>query len=185
MKAISAFCKSKNLLLHCDGARIFNALISLELDSSALNGLFDSISVCLSKGLGAPVGSVLLGSKTFIRKARKIRKALGGGMRQVGYLAAAGLYALDHNVNRLAMDHSHAKMLASALQASKKVCQVLPVESNIVIAEIEDSSAFAAKLALHGIKAQPFSPTQIRFVTHLDITEEMTQKTCEVIAHMN
>src|SRR6185436_8865710 len=108
-KSISEFCRAKNLLLHLDGARIFNALAALEKKSTALSGMFDSISVCISKGLGAPVGSVLLGNKPYIKKARKIRKVMGGGMRQSGILAAACIYALENNIERLKEDHTRAK----------------------------------------------------------------------------
>jgi len=181
MQAISAFCKKHNLILHCDGARIFNALCALQAKPAHLSGLFDSMSVCLSKGLGAPVGSVLIGKKDFIKKSRKIRKALGGGMRQSGFLAAAGIYALDNNVERIEQDHLHAKQIETALHKSTLVKHMLPVATNIVIAEVEDSIKFAEKLAQQHIKAQPFSATHIRFVTHLDISKEMIEKACEVI----
>lgn len=177
MKAISDFCRAKGLIIHLDGARIFNALEALKETPQALHGIFDSISICISKGLGAPVGSVLTGSKEFIKKSRKLRKVMGGGMRQSGILAAACIYALDNNITRLADDHTRAKTLANALAECNWVKQVLPVETNIVIFEVEDSAAVAAKLAAQGVRCQPFSPTLVRLVTHLDITDAMIDKT--------
>lgn len=173
MKAVSDFCRSKKLIYHLDGARIFNALTALNKKPQDLTGLFDSISVCISKGLGAPVGSVLLGSKTFIKKARKIRKVMGGGMRQSGLLAAACIYALENNVERLTDDHKRAKQLAQTLAALPWVKKVLPVATNIVIFEVGSSAIIAGKLAAKGIKVQPFSPVLVRMVTHLDFTGEM------------
>lgn len=181
MKAISDFCRSKGLIIHLDGARIFNALAALGKDTIALHGLFDTVSVCISKGLGAPVGSVLAGPKDFIKKSRKLRKVMGGGMRQSGILAAACVYALDNNIERLADDHARAKVLATALAKCSWVKQVLPIETNIVIFEVNDSAATAAKFAEHGIKCQPFSPTLVRMVTHLDVTDAMINKTVSVL----
>ena len=173
MQAISHFCRSKKLIYHLDGARIFNALAALNKKPLDLMGLFDSISICISKGLGAPVGSVLVGSKAFIKKSRKLRKVMGGGMRQSGLLAAACIYALDNNVNRLAEDHQRARQLAETLGTLPCVKKVLPVETNIVIFEVTSSSQIAELLAAQGIKVQPFSPTLVRMVTHLDFTGEM------------
>ncbi len=181
MKALSAFCKSKNLIFHLDGARIFNALIELNLQPIALKGVFDSISICLSKGLGAPVGSVLVGNKAFIKKARKIRKVMGGGMRQAGFLAAACLYAVENNINRIKDDHRRAKQIADTLKTLPWVKSVLPVETNIIIFEVADSAQTATKLEQQGIRVQPFSPTLLRIVTHLDFTEEMLGKVLEVL----
>lgn len=181
MKAISDFCRSKNLIIHLDGARIYNALTTLQKSPADLHGLFDSVSVCISKGLGAPAGSVLLGSKEFIKKSRKIRKVMGGGMRQSGILAAACIYALDNNIARLQHDHDKAKQLAVALADCEWVKKVLPADTNIVIFEVEDSASTAAKLAAKGIKTSPFSPTLVRMVTHLDITDEMLAYTLDVL----
>lgn len=181
MKRISDFCRKQKLICHLDGARIFNALTALNEQPSALHGMFDSISVCISKGLGAPAGSVLLGHKAFIRKARKIRKAMGGGMRQSGILAAACIYALDNNIARLAVDHHHAKQIAVALQQCNWVKNVYPVETNIIIFEVTDSAKAAAVLADKGIRTSPFSPTLIRMVTHLDVTEAMVNYTIETL----
>ncbi|MBS1624187.1 MAG: threonine aldolase [Bacteroidetes bacterium] len=173
MREIGDFTRSRGLTYHLDGARIFNALTALGKKSTDLTGIFDSISVCLSKGLGTPAGSVLLGSKAFIKKSRKIRKVMGGGMRQSGYLAAAGIYALEHNIARLADDHDRAKKIEALLRKCSWVKQVLPVETNIVIFEVEDSAKTADMLAAKGIKTSPFSPTLVRMVTHLDISDEM------------
>jgi threonine aldolase len=175
MKTISDFCRAKGLSYHLDGARIFNALVALELRPTDLSGIFDSISICLSKGLGAPVGSVLVGPKTFIKRARKIRKVMGGGMRQAGFLAAAGIYALENNIERLAQDHQKAKQIEAMLVSCSWVKKVLPVETNIVIFEVKNSSDTAEMLAAKGIKTSPFSPTLVRMVTHLDITDDMMQ----------
>lgn len=181
MKAISDFCRQRQLVLHLDGARIFNALTALKKKSNDLNGMFDSISVCISKGLGAPVGSVLLGSSDFIKKARKIRKVMGGGMRQSGLLAAACIYALDNNIPHLETDHRKAKQLAAALDTCHWVKKVLPIETNIVIFEVADSVKTSVQLAGMGIRTSPFSPTLLRMVTHLDISDDMVSRTIEVL----
>jgi threonine aldolase len=181
MKSISDFCRMNNLIIHLDGARIFNALEALKKTPADIAGIFDSISVCISKGLGAPAGSVLLGSKDFIKRSRKLRKVMGGGMRQSGLLAAACIYALDNNIKRLAHDHTRAQQLAGVLQNQPWVKSVLPVETNIVIFEVADSNKVAVAFEKHQIKVQPFSPTLVRMVTHLDFTEEMLQKVIEVL----
>ncbi|MCS6934773.1 MAG: aminotransferase class I/II-fold pyridoxal phosphate-dependent enzyme [Chitinophagales bacterium] len=173
MRALSDFCKAKGLAFHLDGARIFNALTALGHGPDALHGLFHSASVCLSKGLGAPVGSVLLGGAAFIKRARKIRKAMGGGMRQSGILAAAGLYALENNVKRLADDHRRAKRIAETLRRCPWVKEVMPTETNIVIFTVQDAQETTARLAGAGILVSPFSPIHIRMVTYLHITDDM------------
>ncbi|MES2621793.1 MAG: beta-eliminating lyase-related protein, partial [Bacteroidota bacterium] len=149
-----------------------------------LNGMFDSISVCISKGLGAPAGSVLLGSKDFIKRSRKIRKVMGGGMRQSGMLAAACIYALEHNIERLKDDHQRAKQLAEVLRPLSWVKKVLPVETNIVIFEVKNSAVMAEQLAKHNIRIQPFSPTLLRMVTHLDFTDDMLGKTITALQQL-
>ncbi|MFD2244654.1 threonine aldolase family protein [Pontibacter ruber] len=182
--AISEVCKRHNLPLHLDGARVFNALVASGNKAKDYGLYFDSISVCLSKGLGAPVGSVLLGSKDFIKKSRRIRKVLGGGMRQAGYLAAAGIYALDNNIERLQEDHRKAKALEETLLQADYVESVLPVETNIVIFKLNEKYKdldFVAALDEQNIRASSFGPQMIRFVTHLDITEEMLQHTLQVL----
>jgi threonine aldolase len=173
MREIGEYVKSKGLMYHLDGARIFNALTALGQKPEDMTGIFDSISVCISKGLGAPAGSVLLGTKDMIKKARKIRKVMGGGMRQSGYLAAACVYALENNIQRLSEDHKKAKQIETLLNKCAWVKQVLPVETNIVIFEVEDSAKTSETLAAKGIRTSPFSPTLVRMVTHLDITDEM------------
>ena len=181
MQALSDFCRSKGLVYHLDGARLFNGLAALGKKPIDLAGMFDSISICISKGLGAPVGSVLLGTKDIIKRSRKIRKVMGGGMRQSGMLAAACIYALDNNVERLKDDHAKAQQLAQTLSECTWVKKVLPAETNIVIFEVADSAAMAAKLAEVGIRTSPFSPTLVRMVTHLDITDDMLDYTIRTL----
>ncbi|MBC6698319.1 threonine aldolase family protein [Hymenobacter puniceus] len=179
LAAIADVAQRHRIPLHLDGARIFNALVATGQDAREYGRLFDTISVCLSKGLGAPVGSVLLGSQAFIQKTKRIRKVMGGGMRQAGYLAAAGLYALEHNVNRLADDHRRAQQLRDTLQAQPYVAEVLPVETNLVIFRLLDSmpaESFLARLEEQGIRASSFGPQFIRFVTHLDIDDTMVTR---------
>ncbi len=184
LKALSSFCREHQLRIHLDGARIFNACIEGNYTASDLCGLFDSISICLSKGLGAPVGSLLLSSKDNIEKARRIRKAMGGGMRQAGILAAAGLYALKHHIDRLKQDHWHARELYLALRDLPYVASIKPVFTNIVIFELTDNFSaqlFIQYLKSHQILAGSFGQRTIRFVTHLDVTSEMIQYTCRVL----
>jgi threonine aldolase len=186
---IRSLCDAHGLSLHLDGARLMNAIVAKQEDPKAYGKLFHSISLCLSKGLGAPVGSVLLGDAAFIKQARRVRKVMGGGMRQAGYLAAAGLYAMQHNINRLAEDHAHAKQLADVLRQCAWVGEIFPVETNIVIFEVKGgqgsglSSAqeVVAKLLSHNIRVSAMSPTHIRLVTHLDVTPEMIQRTVAVL----
>ncbi|MCH6201062.1 aminotransferase class I/II-fold pyridoxal phosphate-dependent enzyme [Aquiflexum sp. LQ15W] len=174
IKPIKALCDQHGIKLHLDGARIFNALVVTGESPKAWGAMFDTISVCLSKGLGCPVGSVLLGSKEDIKRARKVRKSFGGGMRQAGFLAAAGIYALDHQVKRLAEDHDRAKKLGEILEQHPLVSEVFPVVTNIVIARLKDitPAEMLQKLDAEGIKAVRFGKDQIRFVTHLDFGDE-------------
>ncbi|WP_443938228.1 threonine aldolase family protein [Pedobacter sp. MW01-1-1] len=183
---IHHLCNIKGLKLHLDGARIFNALVAKGDKAEQYGQYFDGISVCLSKGLGAPVGSVLLGSKETIRKARKIRKAFGGGMRQAGFLAAAGIYALDHHVERLVDDHRHAKALADALLRRKDVVSVLPVETNIVVFEVQPGTAnkLVEQLKEKGMLCNATSNSTIRLVTHLDLSADMIDKAIEILVHL-
>jgi threonine aldolase len=183
-KAIKKVAVDHNLPLHLDGARIFNAIVHKKEAAIDYGNIFDSISICLSKGLGAPVGSVLLGSSVYIKKARRWRKVFGGGMRQAGYLAAAGIYALDHHIDRLADDHKHALLLSEVLAKKDFIDSILPVETNIVIANISGkytASSLAATLKDKGILAIAMTPTQIRFVFHLDISESDVAKTMDII----
>lgn len=184
MKAIKHLCERHAMSLHLDGARVYNALAGSDYTAIDLGELFDSISVCLSKGLGAPVGSVLLGTEAFIHRARRMRKMMGGGMRQAGYLAAAGLYALDHHVERLGQDHAHARQVASVLDSHPLVDGMLPVETNIIIFAMlntEMADKLQAHLSSHGVLANKVSPNEIRFVFHLDITPAMVERLCHVI----
>lgn len=184
LKEISELCRDSKIGLHLDGARLFNALVAKNQTVRQYGSLFDSISICLSKGLGAPVGSLLLGTADFIKKARRIRKVFGGGMRQSGYLAAAGLYALKNNVQRLATDHERAKRIASSLRKKDFVVDLLPVETNIIIFETGgkwNADSLAKKLKENNIYVIPISSNQIRIVLHLDIDEEMVEKTISTI----
>ena len=176
IKPIAELCQQKGLKLHLDGARIFNALTHTGDHAVDYGQYFDGISVCLSKGLGAPVGSVLLASKETIRYARRVRKVFGGGMRQAGFLAAAGIYALDHHVERLKIDHAHAALLAEALKGKSWVANVLPVETNLVLFDtFEPAKNILEKLLAKGIKANATGPNRIRFVTHLDVHPDMVE----------
>ena len=184
IEPIHTLCNIKGLKLHLDGARIFNALAATGDRPEDYGRYFDGISVCLSKGLGAPVGSVLLGSKETIKKAVKIRKAFGGGMRQAGFLAAAGIYALDHHVQRLSIDHQHAAALAHALSEVSYVASVMPVQTNIVIFEVAapyTANEIVTSLAEKGIACSTTSAKTIRLVTHLDITSAMIDLAIETI----
>jgi len=181
---IKAVCQENELAYHLDGARIFNAIVANNESASEYGQLFDSISVCLSKGLGTPVGSVLIGKKAFIAKARRIRKIFGGGMRQAGFLAAAGIYALKHNINRLAEDHTNAQAIGQVLAKKDFALELLPVETNIIICKIGgrySAATLAAELKKHDILTIAIAPTQIRLVLHLDITTAMVDKIIEVI----
>lgn len=182
--AIKEVCRENGLALHLDGARLFNAIIAKGDTPSDYGKVFDSISICLSKGLGAPVGSLLLGNKDFINYARRIRKVFGGGMRQAGIIAAGGLYALKHNIERLKEDHHHAQLIAEALLQKSFISNMFPVETNILIFEVNgkySAKSLAEVLLKNNIRVIPISPTQIRIVTHLDITPKDVDKTIHVI----
>ena len=184
IERISKFCKPKNIPLHLDGARLFNALVKTGVKSNHIGPLFDSISICFSKGLGAPVGSVLVGSKEFIHKARRVRKVIGGGMRQVGMLAAAGIYALENNIERLAIDHHHADLLAEALSNCSWIDKVMDVETNIVIGYMKESfqnANFVDKLQELGVSIVSFGKGRIRMVTHLDISKKDIEKVISLL----
>lgn len=184
IEPIAKLCKEKGLFLHLDGARVFNALEASGDDPKAYGKLFDGISVCLSKGLGAPVGSVLLGSKQTIYKARRIRKVLGGGMRQAGFLAAAGIHALDHHLPLLKKDHERAAILGKTLSALSYVHAVLPVHTNIVIFTLKDSypaEKFIADMAAKNMQATIFGKQQIRFVTHFQFGDAQLEQAIQVV----
>jgi threonine aldolase len=188
IKRIKKFCNERNLPLHRDGARLFNALVENQISYKEYAEQFDSISICLSKGLGAPVGSLLLGNKDFIYNARRVRKVFGGGMRQAGITAAGGLFALKNNINRLKTDHKHAKLIETALQANHSIESVIPVETNIVVFELkahDQIAQFLEKLAQNGILALPFGKGMIRMVTHMDVDESAIHKTCECIGSLD
>jgi threonine aldolase len=176
LKEISHTCKKNKLKLHLDGARIFNAIIEAHYSPKEIGSLVDSISICLSKGLGAPVGSLLIGNKDFIKEARRKRKAMGGGMRQVGLLAAAGIYALHHNIEKLIEDHRRAKDIANTLKTCAFVENILPVDTNIVIFDLNHHFSFQTfqeKLLAQNIKISQFGSKTARMVTHLDFNDEM------------
>ncbi len=184
MKELSDVCRQNKLNYHLDGARIFNAIVENDYTPADLGKLFDSISVCFSKGLGAPIGSVIIGDKEFIRKARRVRKVFGGGMRQAGYLAAAGIYALDNNIDRLKDDHKRAKQLAKTMSGLSFIDNVLPVDTNIIIFNLNEKlkpEEFVKKLGENNIKATGFGKQAIRFVTHLDFTDDMLEKTESIL----
>lgn len=184
IRRIKALCDKNKLPLHLDGARLFNALVSTGIDYKTYGNEFDSISICLSKGLGAPVGSLLLGTTDFINRARRVRKVMGGGMRQAGFLAAAGLYALENNIERLEDDHRHAKMLESSLLELDWVREIIPVETNIVVAILKDAShrdVIIQKLGEKGLKCVAFGPGMIRFVTHLDLSTSDIERGIEIL----
>lgn len=188
IRPIRRLCQDRGLRLHLDGARLFNALVETGESTKDVGEQFDSISICLSKGLGAPVGSLLIGDEPFIRQARRIRKVMGGGMRQAGYLAAAGSYALDHHVDRLREDNQHARQLGAVLEAMEMVAHVRPVQSNIVIFDLHPphtAASFIESLGRHHILAAPFGPQTVRFVTHLDVSEAMIDKTIDVLRKLD
>lgn len=180
-------CQANNLVLHLDGARLFNALIETQDSTTDTGKQFDSISLCLSKGLGAPIGSMLIGKQDFIQKARKVRKVMGGGMRQVGYLAAAGIYALDNHIQLLKYDHEKATEIAQTLQKCSFMKSIKPVFTNIIIFDLQDEmtgAKFVETMKNHGILVSAFAPQTVRMVTHLDISEEMVKKVCGVLKNI-
>lgn len=187
IKRIREVCKQNNLKLHLDGARLFNALVEKQETPKQYGETFDSISICLSKSLGCPVGSLLIGKKDFIKKARRVRKVFGGGMRQAGFLAAAGIYALHHHIERLKEDHLHAKQIADILQKKNFVKMMLPAETNIIIFEVNDPTtapALVEKMKEKNVIGYAISPNRVRMVVHLDITKEMVEKTIEIISKL-
>lgn len=185
MKAIKEVCTSNGLIFHLDGARIWNALAVTGEDPKLYGNLFDSISVCLSKGLGCPVGSVLLGSKDFIAKALRVRKVFGGGMRQAGFLAAAGIYALDHHRERLKEDHKKAKEIEAILSKKDFISSVSPVDTNIIIFELKesvlDAQAFMDKMNENNIRLISMGSGKLRLVTHLNYTDEMHSRLLSIL----
>ena len=188
IKRIRHFALENGLPLHLDGARLLNAIVATGVNPATYATNFDSISVCLSKGLGAPVGSVLIGTKDFIKKARRVRKVFGGGMRQAGMIAAGGLYALKNNVDRLKIDHQHALQLESCLLQLTWVKTVFPVQTNIVVVVLKDATKRDEIINLlkeRNVLAMAFGPGMIRFVTHLDISSNQLDQTLEILESMN
>ena len=179
LKKIKQVCLDQNLDYHLDGARLFNALVAKNETPKQYGALFDTISICLSKGLGAPIGSILLGSEVHIAKALRIRKLFGGAMRQVGFLAAAGIYAFDNHIERLADDHKKAKDIELVLNSLSYVKKVEPVETNIIIFYVKDhlnADDFIDSMAKKNILLTPMGDGKIRIVTHLDFSLEMLEK---------
>jgi threonine aldolase len=184
IKKIRELCDEHHLMLHLDGARLFNALVAKNETAAQYGRIFDSISVCLNKGLGCPIGSMLIGKKEFIKKARRIRKVFGGGMRQAGFMAAAGIYALNQHLDRLVIDHDHARQIGAALSKKSFTASIMPVETNIVIVgtiAANPAKELAARLEKQGVRTIAIAADQLRFVTHLDITPEMMEHTLAVI----
>ncbi|MEP7372580.1 MAG: GntG family PLP-dependent aldolase [Chitinophagaceae bacterium] len=184
---IRKVCDEHHLKFHLDGARLFNALIAKNETSEQYGKVFDSISICLSKSLGCPVGSLLLGKKDFIKKARRVRKAFGGGMRQAGFLAAAGIYGLQNNMERLKEDHEHARQIAEAIAKKDFVKFVLPVETNIIIFELKEgmtAPALVETLKKSDILCYAITPNRVRFVVHLDVTSEMVKQSVAVFTSL-
>jgi threonine aldolase len=184
MQSIKNVCDKNNLKLHLDGARLFNALIESKITTQQIGETFDTISICLSKGLGCPIGSLLLGDKEFIYKSRRLRKVFGGGMRQAGFIAAAGRFALKNNIERLKEDHLKAKQIEQMLSAKNYVESVLPVQTNIIIFKLKSeisTNKFLEHLLQNNIKTVSSGPQTIRLVTHLDIKNEDLNKVEEAL----
>lgn len=188
IQKIRKIALEKEIPLHLDGARVFNALVATGEKPKGYARYFDSISICLSKGLGAPVGSVLLGSKDFIAESRRIRKVFGGGMRQAGIIAAAGIYALDHHIDRLKEDHTRAKYVAEILRKLNSIKDVWDPETNIVVAELndqEDQNKVLEEFALNGIRLIPFGKGLLRAVTHININDDDLKRLNDAVKKMN
>jgi len=187
IKKIKEVCETQHLKFHLDGARLYNALVAKNETPGQYGAIFDTISICLSKGLGAPVGSVLLGTAQEMKKALRVRKLFGGGMRQSGFLAAAGIYALDANIARLEQDHEHAKALGKSLERCSKIAKVETIETNIVIfytkEEVQDD-AFVNYLKEKGILMISMGEGKLRMVTHLNFTKEMLVHVQNVLENM-
>jgi threonine aldolase len=188
LKKIKTVCDEHQLGYHLDGARLWNALVAKHEDALQYGKLFDTISVCLSKGLGCPVGSVLVGSKEMITKAIRVRKVFGGGMRQAGFLAAAATYALEHHIERLADDHTKAKEIGSLLSSLSYIRKVEPIETNIIIFEIDESyyssEAFTVKLLEKDIHIISMGQGKLRMVTHLDYTDAMHNRLLDILPRL-
>lgn len=187
IEKIKKICDENNLKLHLDGARIFNALVAKNNTAKEFGKNFESVSVCLSKGMGSPMGSVLVSTKENIKKAKRLRKVFGGGMRQAGFIAAAGIFALDNNINRLADDHHRAKEIEKTLKALSYIEDVIPVETNIIIFKLNEkltTDNFLTQLKEKNIKAFSNGKQLIRFVTHLDFDDEMLNEVTSVLKNI-
>jgi threonine aldolase len=188
LKEISELCEQNGLKFHLDGARLFNALAETGESPEEYGKLFDSVSICFSKGLGAPIGSILIGDRDFINRSRRIRKVFGGGMRQAGYLAAAALYAINNNVSRLKEDHRRAWELSQFLPHLSYVSGILPVDTNILVFTLQDfmkQEEFLNRTEEKGLWTVGFGPQTIRMVTHLDFTDEMLHRTIEILGDLD
>lgn len=188
IKPIAELCSKEGLKLHLDGARLFNVLVETGESTKEVGNMFDSISICISKGLGAPVGSLLIGTSDLIRNARRYRKVMGGGMRQAGYLAAACKYALTHNVARLKIDNNKARELGDLLNSMPYVETVRPVKTNIVIFDLANditADAFLDVLKNSGVLGVAFGPNTVRFVTHLDYDDAMHKQVLDILKSIN
>lgn len=185
---IRQVCDENNLILHLDGARLFNALVETKETPLDYGKAFHSISICLSKGLGCPIGSLLIGTNALIKQAKRYRKVMGGGWRQAGYLAAAGIFALENNVERLREDHKRAKKIGQILAKQSYAVDVYPIETNIVIFELPNTNLatkFVADLAEKGVFAITFGKHLVRFVTHLNFTDDNLRDLESVLVSMN
>jgi threonine aldolase len=185
LNKIKQLTQKHGLILHCDGARIMNALVASGQTAIAHGKIFDTLTICLSKGLGAPMGTVLLGNKNFIHAARRVRKRFGGGWRQSGYMAAAGLYALQNNISKLATDHSNAQVLKAAVEKLPYIANVFDVNTNIIILQLKEqynSAAIIEQWAAKGVLALPFAKDKIRLVTHLDVSTEQIHKCIQMLS---
>lgn len=183
--AICDWARENDLASHLDGARLFNAAVASNTPASELAAPFDTVSVCFSKGLGAPVGSALAGSEEFIRRAHRIRKMLGGGMRQAGLIAAGALYALEHHVERMAEDHAHAQQLAKAVEEIEGLSLPGKIDTNIVYVRVDPklctAATLVAQLAERGVLTIDLGPQDLRMVTHLDVTSEDIQQAISIL----
>ena len=184
LERIAILCKKNGLSFHLDGARLFNALVETRETTESVGNTFDSISICLSKGLGCPIGSLLIGDAQFIHQSRRVRKVLGGGMRQAGMLAAAGIYALDYHLDKLKEDHEKAKEIANVLANCGWVKSVIPCQTNIIVVELNDNvdqMKILDKLKSKGLLTIGFGVGKIRFVTHLNISNAMVEDAKQIL----
>jgi len=181
IQAIGALCDEHGLRLHCDGARLFNAVVADGVDPAEYAAPCHTVSLCFSKGLGCPVGSVLAGDRETINAAHRYRKMFGGGMRQVGILAAAADYALDHNIERHADDHRRTETLREALADIPNISIPLPSPTNILFIDVPDAPDFADRCNVRGVRIMAFSPTRLRMVFHLDVDDDDLQRAIAVI----